>query len=78
VNTTRSIESCITYGENQILHRELYLNPFFVRQTRPDKVGLGDGILVGVKDNFRLFIVDMQPTEKQNDAREGSIARNCL
>lgn len=73
-----AIQSCITHGENQILHREFYLNPFFVRQRRPDKVRLGDGILVGVKDNFRLFIVDMQPTEKENDTREGSIARNCL
>jgi hypothetical protein len=47
--------------------------------SRPDKVGPKDCILVGVKGDFRLerrlLIVDMQ---KENDARERSIARNRL
>ncbi len=71
-------EVCKTHGENQILHREFDLNPFFIRQCRPDEVGFGGSIFVRVKDDFRLFVVDMQPTQKKNDARERSIARDCL
>ena len=67
-----------THGKNQILHREFHLDPFFIRQSWPDKVGLSDSILVGVKDDFRFLIVDMQPTQKENDARERSITRNRL
>jgi hypothetical protein len=39
---------------------------------------LGDGVFVRVKDNFSLFIVDMQATEEKNYARKRSVARNRL
>ena len=40
-------------------------------------MGLGNSIFVRVKYDFRLLIVDMQPTE-EDDARKCSIAGNCL
>ena len=68
----------IAYSQNQILHREFDLNPFFIRQTRPNKVGFGYGVFVRVKDDFRLLVIDVQTTEEKNHARERSITRDCL
>ena len=41
-------------------------------------MGLGDSVFIRVKYDFRLLIVDMQPTEEEDDPRECSIAGNCL
>jgi hypothetical protein len=79
-NTSTRRSQCheITYSQNQVLHGEFDLDPFFIRQSRPNKVGLGGGAFVRVKDDFRLLVIDMQTTEEKNNARERSIARDCL
>ena len=77
-STQRAQDHEIAYSQNQVLHREFDLDPFFIRQTRPNEVGFGYSVFVRVKDDFRLLVVDMQTTEEKNHARERSIARDCL
>lgn len=50
------------HSQNEILHGDLNLDPFVIAQRWPHEMGFRNCGLVGVKNNFRLFIVDMQST----------------
>lgn len=52
----------VTHSQNEVLHGNLNLDPFVVRQCWPHEMWFRDRGLVGMKDDLRLFIVDMQST----------------
>ena len=47
------------YRQNELLHRDLNLDPFFITQGRPHEVRLRNGVLVGPKNNLCLLLVDV-------------------
>jgi hypothetical protein len=59
-----------TYRQNEILQRELDFDPLVVRQRRPYEMPLRYSRFVRPKDNFGLFIIHVQPTEKKDEPRE--------
>jgi hypothetical protein len=61
-----SVEYALTYGKNQFLHSDLDLDPLLVRQRRPDEVRLSDCVLIRVKDDLGLLIVDVQTTQEED------------
>ena len=66
------------YRQDELLHRDLDLDPLLIGQRWPDEVRLRDGVLVGVQDDLRLLVVDVQATEEQDQARERRIAGDGL
>lgn len=72
--SSSSDEARETYSQDEVLHCYFNLDPFIVRERRPDKMRLSDRILVRGQDNLGFLVVDMQSTKKKDKAREGSIA----
>lgn len=66
------------HSQNKILHGNLNLDPLVIRQRWPDEMRFRNGGLVGVKNDLRLFIVNMQSTQEEDETRESSVARDRL
>lgn len=56
------MNSNITHSQDKVLHGNLNLDPFVIRQRWPYEMGFRNRRLVRVKNNLRLFVVDMQST----------------
>ena len=54
--------SNFTHSQNEIFHGNLNLDPFVICQSWPHKMRLRYRGLVGVKDDLRLLVVDVQST----------------
>lgn len=65
-------------SKDQILELDFNLDPFFIRQGRPDVVRFGDGRLVGLENHLGPIIVDMHCTQDQNQTTERCVRRDCL
>ena len=55
-----------------------YLDPLLIGQCRPHMVQLGDDGLVRAQQHARLVNVDMQSTQYQDQAIEGSVTGDGL
>lgn len=62
-----------TYGENELLHGNFDLDPLFIAERRPDEMRLGNGRLVRVENDLRLFVIDMQPPKKKDEPGESGV-----
>lgn len=52
----------VTHSQDEVFHGNLNLDPFVIRQSWPHEMGFRNRGLVGLKNNLRLFVVDMQST----------------
>lgn len=66
------------YRQDQVLHRDLNLDPVLVRKRGPDEVRLSDRVLVGMEDDLCLLVVDVKTTKKKDQPRERRVTRDGL
>ena len=74
ISTTYTGAGVYTYRKDQVLECDLDLDPLFIRERRPNEMRLRDGVLVRAENNLGLFVVDMQTTKEQYEARERGVA----
>mmetsp|Transcript_13958 Transcript_13958/g.40458 ORF Transcript_13958/g.40458 Transcript_13958/m.40458 type:complete len:470 (-) Transcript_13958:5660-7069(-) len=63
-------------SKDQVLQRNLDLDPLLVREARPHVVRLRDNRLVRPQDHARLLWVDVQRAQDEDDARERRVGRH--
>ena len=64
--------------KDEIAELRFNLDPVLVRERGPDVVILRDDRLVGTQDELRLVLVDVQSTQDEDEAGEGSVRRDAL
>ena len=65
-------------GQDEVLERNLNLDPLLVCEARPDMVLLGRHALVGLQKHACLVHVDVQGAEDQDEAAEGRVGADAL
>mmetsp|Transcript_62206 Transcript_62206/g.196851 ORF Transcript_62206/g.196851 Transcript_62206/m.196851 type:complete len:1067 (-) Transcript_62206:4174-7374(-) len=64
--------------QDEVLERDLDLDPLLVGEVRPHVVGLRDYALVGLEKHLGLLIVDVQRAQDENEAAEGGVGGDRL
>mmetsp|Transcript_63487 Transcript_63487/g.174936 ORF Transcript_63487/g.174936 Transcript_63487/m.174936 type:complete len:276 (-) Transcript_63487:4603-5430(-) len=65
-------------GEDQVLERNLHLDPLFVGQRWPDVVRLGHHRLIRPQDHLGAILRHVERAKDEDEARKGRVARDGL